>query len=86
MSTITPQFLDRPVFRLLSEVAAEKGVRAFVIGGFVRDCFLGRPCTDIDVVCISRAEVGSRRVEDTFSDLQPPTSDLLPHTFNLFKI
>ena len=50
MSTITPQFLDRPVFRMLSEVAAEKGVRAFVIGGYVRDCFLGRPCTDIDVV------------------------------------
>ncbi len=50
MPTITPQFLDRPVFRMLSEVAAEKGVRAFVIGGFVRDCFLGRSCTDIDVV------------------------------------
>ena len=50
MSTITPQFLDRPVFRMLSEVAAGKGVRAFVIGGFVRDCFLGRPCNDIDVV------------------------------------
>jgi len=50
MSTITPQFLDRPVFRLLSEVAADKGVRAFVIGGFVRDCFLGRPGNDIDVV------------------------------------
>ena len=50
MSTITQQFLDRPVFRMLSEVAAEKGVRAFVIGGFVRDCFLGRPCNDIDVV------------------------------------
>ncbi|NLZ19819.1 MAG: HD domain-containing protein [Bacteroidales bacterium] len=50
MPTITPQFLDRPVFRLLSEVAADKGVRAFVIGGFVRDCFLGRPCNDIDVV------------------------------------
>ena len=50
MPTITPQFLDRPVFRLLSEVAAEKGVRAFVIGGFVRDCFLGRSCNDIDVV------------------------------------
>ncbi len=50
MPTITPQFLDRPVFRMLSEVAAEKGVRAFVIGGFVRDCFLGRSCNDIDVV------------------------------------
>ena len=45
-----PQFLDRPVFRLVSEVAAERGVRAFVIGGYVRDCLLGRECNDIDIV------------------------------------
>ena len=50
MPTITDQFLDRPVFRIVSEIAADKGVRAFVIGGFVRDCFLGRPCNDIDIV------------------------------------
>ena len=50
MSTITAQFLDRPIFRIVSEVAAERGVRAFVIGGFVRDCFLGRPRNDIDIV------------------------------------
>ncbi|MCR5351423.1 MAG: CCA tRNA nucleotidyltransferase [Bacteroidales bacterium] len=50
MPTITAQFLDRPIFRIVSEVAAERGVRAFVIGGFVRDCFLGRPRADIDIV------------------------------------
>ena len=50
MSTITSEFLNRPIFRIVSEAAAEKGVRAFVIGGYVRDCFLGRPCTDIDIV------------------------------------
>ena len=50
MPTITTQFLDRPIFRIISGIAAEKGVRAFVIGGFVRDCFLGRTCTDIDIV------------------------------------
>ena len=50
MPTITAQFLDRPIFRIVSEVAAERGVRAFVIGGFVRDCFLGRPRNDIDIV------------------------------------
>ena len=50
MSTITAQFLDRPIFRIVSEVAAVRGVRAFVIGGFVRDCFLGRPRADIDIV------------------------------------
>ena len=50
MPTITDQFLNRPIFRIVSEIAADKGVRAFVIGGFVRDCFLGRPSQDIDIV------------------------------------
>ena len=45
-----PQFLNRPVLRLVGEVAAERGVRAFVIGGYVRDCLLGRECNDIDIV------------------------------------
>lgn len=44
------QFLDKPVFRLVGEIAAGRGVRAFVIGGYVRDCLLGRSCTDIDIV------------------------------------
>ena len=50
MPTITDQFLDRPIFRIVSEVAAARGVRAFVIGGYVRDCFLGRAGNDIDIV------------------------------------
>ena len=50
MPTIMSQFLDRPVFKLVGEVAAERGVRAFVIGGYVRDCLLGRHCNDIDIV------------------------------------
>ncbi|MBO4469112.1 MAG: HD domain-containing protein [Bacteroidales bacterium] len=50
MPTIVPQYLDRKIFRLVSEVAAERKVRAFVIGGYVRDCFLGRPSCDIDIV------------------------------------
>ena len=50
MPTITDQFLDRPIFRIVSEIAADNGVRAFVIGGYVRDCFLGRVCNDIDIV------------------------------------
>lgn len=28
------------------------GIRAFAVGGVVRDYFLQRPCTDIDVVCV----------------------------------
>ena len=48
--TTTAQFLDREIFRIVSDVASESGVRAFVIGGYVRDCFLGRSCNDIDIV------------------------------------
>ena len=50
MPTITSQFLDKPIFRIVSETAASRNMRAFVIGGYVRDCFLGRPCNDIDIV------------------------------------
>ena len=50
MPTITTGFLDRPIFAIVSKVAAKRGVKAFVIGGYVRDCFLGRPCNDIDIV------------------------------------
>ena len=50
MPTITTGFLDRPIFKIVSEVASDAGVKAFVIGGYVRDCFLGRQCNDIDIV------------------------------------
>ena len=50
MSTITSEYVNREIFRIVSDVAAERGVRAFAIGGYVRDCFLGRPCDDIDIV------------------------------------
>lgn len=49
-ATITQGFLDHKIFSIVSDVAEELGVRAFVIGGYVRDCFLGRPSKDIDIV------------------------------------
>ena len=48
--SIAEGYLDHPVFALVSECAQALGLRAFVIGGYVRDCFLGRPNTDIDIV------------------------------------
>ncbi|MGD1848701.1 MAG: CCA tRNA nucleotidyltransferase [Salibacteraceae bacterium] len=42
--------LEHPVFRAISEAAGELHLRAFVIGGFVRDLLLARPSKDIDVV------------------------------------
>ena len=49
-ATITEGYLDSPIFGIVSEAAAGMGVRAFVIGGYVRDCFLGRRNDDIDIV------------------------------------
>ena len=48
--TITQGFLEHEIFGIVSDVAASMGVRAFVIGGYVRDCFLGRQSKDIDIV------------------------------------
>ena len=39
-----------PAFPLLKQAAAEQGVRAWAVGGFVRDHLLGRPHPDLDVV------------------------------------
>ena len=44
--------LTHPVFRIITEIITRKSVRAFVIGGFVRDIFLKRPNKDIDIVVL----------------------------------
>ncbi|WP_443944008.1 CCA tRNA nucleotidyltransferase [Pedobacter sp. AW1-32] len=41
-----------PIFRTLSIIADKSELKAFVIGGFVRDLFLQRPSKDIDVVVV----------------------------------
>lgn len=43
--------LTHPVFKVVSECAREMNVPAYVIGGWVRDLILDRPCKDIDFVC-----------------------------------
>ncbi len=42
--------LQSKIFQILSTQAASLGIRAYVIGGYVRDFYLQRPCNDIDVV------------------------------------
>ncbi|MDE5731162.1 MAG: CCA tRNA nucleotidyltransferase [Alistipes sp.] len=47
-----PAPLSLPVFRQISRIAARRGEDAFVVGGYVRDFYLERPSTDIDVVVV----------------------------------
>lgn len=44
--------LSQPIFRRIGRIADERGLRAFVVGGYVRDYYLSRPSTDIDVVVV----------------------------------
>jgi poly(A) polymerase len=46
--------IAHPLFEKLRATSARLGVRSYVIGGYVRDHLLGRPCKDIDVVVEGR--------------------------------
>ena len=49
--------------RIIGAEADRMGIDAYFVGGVVRDHFLQRPCTDIDIVCVNRAESGKWKVE-----------------------
>lgn len=74
MTADAKEFLDNPIFGIVSSCAKEAGVRAFVIGGYVRDCFLGRPRNDIDIV-----------VEGSGMDLARAVGKALHTKVTLFK-
>jgi poly(A) polymerase len=40
--------------RIIGQEADRLGIDAYIVGGVVRDFFLQRPCSDIDVVCVGR--------------------------------
>lgn len=44
--------LETQLFKKIGAAADKLGVPAYLIGGFVRDKMIGRPTTDVDVVCI----------------------------------
>lgn len=65
------EYLKNKIFKIVASAAKEQGVRAFVIGGYVRDCFLNRPCKDIDIVVegsgIALAELVAQKVGSKLS-------------------
>ncbi|MFO7997625.1 MAG: HD domain-containing protein [Bacteroidales bacterium] len=44
--------LKHRVFEAVSQIAAEKGVAVYVVGGWVRDLLLERPSKDIDIMVV----------------------------------
>ena len=50
--------LGLPLYRQIGLEADRLGIDAYAVGGVVRDHFLQRPCTDIDIVCVGHLEGG----------------------------
>ena len=62
-------YLNSKIFKIVSKEAAALGLKAFVIGGYVRDSLMGRECKDIDIVVdgsgIELAQRVSERIKTT---------------------
>lgn len=43
-------FISQDFFTIIGNVCDQNNVKGYVIGGYVRDCLLQRPCKDIDIV------------------------------------
>ena len=50
--------LGLEIYRVIGREADRMGIDAYAVGGVVRDYFLQRPCTDIDIVCIGHDDGG----------------------------
>jgi len=62
------KFVEKPVFKVISEAAAEIGAPAYVVGGYVRDIILGRESHDVDVVVVGSGIELAKRVAAKMGD------------------
>jgi len=44
--------IDHPLFKTIGTVADQRSVKAYIVGGWVRDLILERPSKDLDFVCV----------------------------------
>lgn len=50
------------IFKIVQQASQDLQVKSYVIGGFVRDLLLKRPCKDIDVVCVGNGIALAKKV------------------------
>ncbi len=60
-------YLENPIFSIISNVGEKLGQETYVIGGFVRDIILKRPSTDIDIVTIGSGIELAKKVANKIS-------------------
>ncbi len=60
--------LTHPIFNVIKSAAKEINAEAYVIGGWVRDIILNRPCKDIDILCVGSGIELANCVSDKLGD------------------
>ena len=75
--------LVNPVFRQIGAVADMMGQQCFIVGGYVRDLFLGRHSTDIDFVTVGS---GIRLAEKVAMSFGPKTSIAVYSNFGTAQV
>jgi len=60
--------LEADIFKIVADAASELKFPTFVIGGYVRDFLLNRPCKDIDFVCVGSGIDLAQRVYEKLGD------------------
>jgi tRNA nucleotidyltransferase/poly(A) polymerase len=59
------------IFKRVGKIADEMGLETYVVGGYVRDLILKRPCKDIDFVCVGSGIALAQKVADSFQEHVP---------------
>lgn len=62
---------EHPLFKQVASLAAAQNVKAYVVGGFVRDIFLKRPSKDVDIVVLG----DGINLAKVFAQAQRPSAD-----------
>jgi poly(A) polymerase len=69
--------IEEGIFKKIGQAADHLKIDAYVVGGYVRDHILGRPCKDIDIVCIGSGIELAEQVAREF--------ELPDHAVSIFK-
>src|SRR5215510_13251389 len=59
------------IFKKIAHVAEELGLETYLIGGFVRDKFIGRDTKDADIVCVGDGIKLAKEVSKRFNPAPP---------------
>lgn len=67
-SNYLEEIQSNPILNMVSEISESSEIESYVIGGYVRDLFLGRSRKDIDIVCLSSGIELAHKVKEALGE------------------